>query len=595
METQNKSKLLLFILIIAAAIRLWKLGTIPSPLTPDEASLGYNAYSILKTGQDEYGQSLPIIFKSFGDYKPGLYVYLTVPFIALLGLNEFAVRLPSALAGVAAVWIIYLIVRELFKDKKLEIGGASPTACRPKLQRWRKAMTAARDWKLEILTAALLAVNPWHVHFSRGAWEVNVSLTLTLAGIYFFLRALKEVKLLYLSAISFALTLLTYQGAKLATIVVIFILVGIFWKEVKDWLASARPRLAGSIAIGIVISLPILISLFQGKTGRLEVFSVFSYPRPKEYLQTLLDQGGEKVGDLSYYLFHSESLNFLRGILGRWFNHFSGRFLFFEGDWQNPRHSAPNHGMLLLIDFLLLIVGFIELVRLRGKTSFFIFLWLILAPLPAILSRDQVHAVRSYNMVIPLIILSSIGAQRLIGSSFKVTGVGRKPPDGWFRFTPTAFILVLGLGFIYFMSFINFLDAYFVHLPIHNAEHWYYGYKQAVEVVTPIQGNYKKIIFQQSYDQPYIFFLFYQKYDPTKYQKQAKLIEGVVDVGLVEGLDNISFESFSWPHGTGEKGTLIVGDEVGIPPDFSKESYRLIKEIKYPDGFKTAFRILEVK
>jgi len=185
-----KIKFLIPILILAAALRLWGLATNPPHLAPDEAALGYNAYSILKTGKDEYGKVLPIIFKSFGDFKPGLYVYLTIPFVAAFGLNEFAVRLPSALAGVAAVWLLYSVLGLLFPGRR----GLSTTA------------------------AFLLAINPWHIHFSRGAWEANVSLTLTLAGIYFFLRSLREHKYLILSAVFFALTYITYQGAKLATL-----------------------------------------------------------------------------------------------------------------------------------------------------------------------------------------------------------------------------------------------------------------------------------------------------------------------------------------------------------------------------------------
>src|SRR3990172_7308426 len=110
---RTKNWVLLIILLMAAFLRLWNLGSIPPGLTPDEASLGYNAYSILKTGRDEYGELMPIVFKSFGDYKAGLYVYLTVPFVALLGLTEFAIRLPSAVAGVTAVWLVYKIVNEL--------------------------------------------------------------------------------------------------------------------------------------------------------------------------------------------------------------------------------------------------------------------------------------------------------------------------------------------------------------------------------------------------------------------------------------------------------------------------------------------------
>ena len=115
--------------------------------------------------------------------------------------------------------------------------------------------------------------------------------------------------------------------------------------------------------------------------------------------------------------------------------------------------------------------------------------------------------------------------------------------------------------------------------------------------------NYQKIVFQQSYNQPYIYFLFYgvdgssasQGYDPVRYQAQAKLTESGIDVGLVEKLDNISFSSFSWPYPTDQKGTLVIADSVGIPHDFKDDDYQFISEIKYPDDFMTAFRIVEVK
>jgi len=552
--------LLVIILAVSAVLRLWSLSTNPPHLTPDEAALGYNAYSILKTGRDEYGEILPIIFKSFGDFKPGLYVYLTVPFVALFGLSEFAVRLPSALAGVIAVWLLYLVVGELFKEKKLAIS----------------------HQPLAIIASFMLAISPWHIHFSRGAWEVNVSLTLTLAGVYFFLKALKKEKYLILSSLFFSSTLLAYQGAKLATTIVVAILATLYWKKI---FALNKKTLTASVALGLIVSLPIILSLFQGKTGRLEVFSVFSYPRPKEYLQNFLNQGDEKVGDLSYYLFHSESLNFTRGILGRWFNHFSGRFLFFQGDWQNPRHSAPNQGVLTHLDLILLVAGFIALIKFGARReSRFVWLWLILAPLPAVLSRDQVHAVRSYNLVIPLTILLSFGAVVILNKLNRFKWV---------------FVSVYILGYIYF------LDSLFVHLPVHDSKLWEYGYKQIVETVTPIQDNYETIKVQQSFAQPYIYFLFYgvdgssvsKGYGPAKYQKQANLIESEYgDVGQIERLDNIHFAPIDWSINRGESGTLFVADTIRIPPEDSSDEtlFKLIKEIKYLDG-STAFRILEVK
>ena len=113
--------------------------------------------------------------------------------------------------------------------------------------------------------------------------------------------------------------------------------------------------------------------------------------------------------------------------------------------------------------------------------------------------------------------------------------------------------------------------------------------------VDKIKGNYDHIIFQQSYSQPYIYFLFFTKYDPTIYQKNAKIDIKGSDVGLVQKLDNINFLEYSWPPPIGSGKTLVIGDEVVIPPFYSKKDFNLVSEIKYPDGVTTAFRILGTK
>jgi hypothetical protein len=153
------------------------------------------------------------------------------------------------------------------------------------------------------------------------------------------------------------------------------------------------------------------------------------------------------------------------------------------------------------------------------------------------------------------------------------------------------------IGLVYLASIIYFIDAYFIHLPAHNSQYWDYGYKQIVETITPIQKNYKFIKVQQSYAQPYIFFLFYQKYDPAKYQQKAVLVESPYgDVGQVYRLDNILFAPIDWSRNRGEHGVLFAADSMRIPPDDSKDQnlFRTISDIKYLDGH-TAFRVLEVK
>ncbi len=539
--------IILLILLAALFLRIYRIDSNPPGLTPDEASLGYNAYSILKTGKDEYGTFLPLIFKSFGDYKPGLYIYFTAPFVAVFGLNETSVRLPSVVAGTITVFLVYLVTKELFGKEKLSL-----------------------------IAMAVAAFNPWLIYFSRGAWEVNVALTLTLAGVYFFLKSLKNSKFIILSALFFALTLVDYQGAKLSTGIVIAILGILYWKQV---LKLPFKYLTTAFIVGLIISLPIILSLFSGQGGRLTVFSVFSYPRPDTYLQAFLKEANVQKGSIVYDLFYNEPLNFFRGIAGRFFNHFSGRFLFFEGDSSNPRHTPPYQGVLVIGDIIFLAMGTVALLKNKiTKETAFVLLWLLLAPLPAILSRDQVHAVRSFQLSIPLIIIIAFGINYLLQNFKKI------------------FVLIV-FG-VYAATYVYFLDSYFVHQPIHNSQFWQYGYKQMVEKITPIQKNYKEVIVQQSYDQPYIYFLFFQKYDPVKWQKQAYLKQdNGLDVGHIEKLDNICFCAIDWSRDRGDHGDLIVADTKVIPPLDSNDpkQFTLIDEIKYLNNKTTAWRILEIK
>src|SRR5258706_1583069 len=99
MKINKEILLLTIIFLLALFLRFYKLTEIPNGFNQDESSIGYNAYSILRTGKDEYGKSFPVYFKSFGDQKLPVYIYLTAATESIFGLNEFAVRFPSAALG----------------------------------------------------------------------------------------------------------------------------------------------------------------------------------------------------------------------------------------------------------------------------------------------------------------------------------------------------------------------------------------------------------------------------------------------------------------------------------------------------------------
>lgn len=546
---------LFIILVLAALLRFWALANNPPHLTSDEAAIGYNAYSILKTGRDEHGEFLPLIFKSFGDWKPGLYIYLTVPFVAILGLTELAVRLPGAISGIIAIWLSYLVIGKLFKQ------------------------SLGKDiYKLQLLGAFFLAVSPWHIHFSRGGWEVGVSLTLTLAGIYCFLRSLdkeNQRKFIFFafSVIFFVLTLWTYQGAKLATGIVVLGLLLFFW---KDLIRLPRRFLLKGIFVGVILSLPILLSFSQGKAGRLAVFNVFAYPRSEQAVEEILRQDGFDKSSPLFAIYHLENIYLAKGVIGRWVNHFSGRFLFFEGDWGSRRHNIPDGGMFLFLDAFLLILGFSALARFGfSKGTLFILFWLLFAPLPAALSRDSVHGVRSFNMVLPLVIFLSLGAYQFLNFS----------KNYWRK------IVVLGFALLYLGNYLYYLDQYWVHSPRRTSQHWQYGYKQVAQRIEQIRNEYEEIIVEQNYTQPYIFFLFSQKYPPEKYQAMANesyVASKTGDVGLITKLDNISFRAINWSADRLLSNKLFVIDDDGVTVPASDvgntQQFKYIERIPYLDG-----------
>lgn len=552
---KNYYRLIIFLVVVGAfLIRIVKLNSVPPSLNWDEASWGYNAYSILRTARDEYGKFLPLIFKAFGDYRSAIMVYLTVPSVAIFGLNEFAVRLPAAVFGAVSIYLAFLVVREIFSDFK------------------------DRDL-VAILVSFILAISPWNYLYSHSAWENNILMSFLFLGIYFFLRAFKMPKQILLSAVFFGLCFYVYNSAKLLIPLVILGLVYFY----RSRLAKQNTKyLVFSLAILSIMVLPVLkFIFFDGAGGRLKVMSLFSYSRPVQEAQQMAREAVTTTDSLIYKIFYSSPVYFTRGFLGRYLNHFSGRFLFFEGDWSNPRHSVPYAGVLNHLDLIFLILGIYFLITKKIKNQSLIWYFLLIAPLLAALSRDTVQATRSYLMVFPLSVITAFGMY------FIYNIIKNK------RFIIRFSIFVI-LSLAYLSSFVYFLDQYFIHAPLVSSAYWQYGYKQAAEFIKDKTADSTRIVFTQKYGQPYIFYLFYNQYEPREYQKQAFLLENPEgDVGRVEKIDNIDFREIYWPVDRQSKNTLFVGTPLELPlQDIDPNQAVVLKEIKFLNG-EVAFRIVE--
>lgn len=512
--------LIFFVSFLIRSIFIYK-----TPLLWDEAALGYNAYSILQTGRDEYGQLLPLIFKSFGDYKPGFYVYLCLPFVKLFGLNLFTVRLPSIILGSLLPVFLYLLIKKI-----------SP-----------------KSHKIAIIAALVTAFNPYNIHFSRGAWETNILTCELVLATYFFYSYLQKQKSKYLffSALILGLSLFTYQAGKMISLFLVIILFLINLKKInlkKIFFSFILPL--GILALPIAYGL-----LFNSNSNRLKVVSLFSYPRSETETQTIINE----TNQVDYNIFYSQPTFFVRNFLSRYFNHFSPKFLTFEGDWQNPRHSAPYIGVLLYPSLIFLFIGiFFALTHLKKQpiNQFFI-LWLLVSPIPAALTRDSIQSVRAMSFSVPLVYFISLGLFAFF-EKFK------------------SKLVLLAILVAYLASFIYYGDLYLNHMVKKAPYDFLFGYQQAVEFTLKNQDKYQNIVFSDYYGQPYIFYLFFSQYSPEIYQQKANLSGDSLDTGKVESLNNIQFKTPDFQVIKNTPGTLAI---------FSQEEiYR--QEINKKDEFK---------
>jgi 4-amino-4-deoxy-L-arabinose transferase-like glycosyltransferase len=345
--------LLCVILLLAATLRFWNLGK--TPLSPDwdEVALGYNAYSIMQTGRDEYGKFLPIVLRSFEDYKPALYAYLIIPFIKVFGLTIFAVRLPSAILGVATVGAVYYLVRELF----------------------RRSSPVNAD-SIALLSSFLLAISPWHIQFSRVAFETNVGLACNVLMILFLLKGLQKYGYLYLSVVFAALSIYTYQSEKVFTPLLFLTFIFIYWPHVKK---IAYRKVLLVLFIGLILTAPMLWETLSNKEALARARGVSIFSQKTELLKKDAERLIYDRQNRDYFglILDNRRLVYANTIVGNYISHFDPLWMFVKGDYEITRHHAPNMGLEYIVFLPCLLVGIYQLIfgHFDRKTKVAIILW----------------------------------------------------------------------------------------------------------------------------------------------------------------------------------------------------------------------------
>lgn len=555
---------LILVLLLAAILRLWNLNSFPAGFTPDEASFGYDAYSILKTGRDQWGESFPLTFRSFGDFKAPLYTYLTIPFVAIFGLNEFAVRVPNAILGTLAVLATYLLVAKLFSKG---ITGSTST-------------TSATS--LALLAALLLAISPWHISLSRGAFEANLTTFLMPLGVYAFLRGLNSQRWMVVSAFAFGLNLFSYHSARIITPLIIVVLLILSKKHQYSNLKTLmiyiiKVKLGFLLIFGLFLFISVL-SLATGSGARGADVGIFN---PTGGWGALADRRYEAVQsglpDVVSRLFSNKIVYTGSEFVKSYVSYLSPTFFFTQGAGEATYGMIPGHGVLYLFELPFVFAAIWMAVKKPSAAILFVIAWILFSPIPAALTKGPGFAANRAAVMMPAVqILSAYGALLLL-EKFK----SRKMWLGLYG----------GLGVL---GVLFFIEAYFFHGPRVNAPSMSYGWREAMGEIREIGDKYEEIVVSRALSEPHIFVAFYKKWDPVDYQKESqdwrryqeqKLL--FVDQLGEWRLGKYTFRDIKFDDDSSLDGKLLIGRAKDFP-----ENVVFDKRVLYPDG-KQAILIVD--
>lgn len=472
MKATINTILLFCILTLAVLLRFIQIHTVPPSLSHDEVAIGYNAYSILKTGKDEYGTTFPILFRSFDDYKlPGM-VYASVPSIALLGLNEIGVRFPSALFGSLAVLIFYGLCLELFEKKKISL--------------------AKTNISIALIPTFLFAISPWHINFSRQSFESNGALFFLMLGVYGLVRHKEKSMCLILASISFVVSLYFYYSVRLIIpFILLTYLISHYTLIKTNWRITSI-----ALILGIILIFPLLReSLSSGGLARIQIVSVSNdknyIERQRIYSEILAKNPNNVLVKIRY---NRRTALFLTS-LENYGKNLSFEHIFIKG--------TGSFGLQHLVEIPFLYLGIYMLFKMKNKEKWLYITWLLTAPLPGALSLDQPNALRTLPNAPMFSLLSGIGILSTV-SDYK---------SKFARYALTGALCIL-----FSVSLYKFTMKYFIEYPSKNSLAFGDGYKQMISYVLAHQSEYQSIYISGYYWRPYIFSLFWSAYDPSSYQ-----------------------------------------------------------------------------
>lgn len=521
------------VLLLAFILRFYRLADVPAGMTWDEAAIGYNGYAVVHTRHDEWLERLPISFRSFGDYKAPFAIYLIGVITSIFGLNLLVLRLPFAFSGVLAVLGMIKLTKVLLSSHATKL-------------------IKKDNLNIELLSLSsgfLMAITPWHIHFSRLGFESGLSLTFILWGFYYlamFLNNNKCVKSMHsfrqmvIAVILFACSMYTYHSSKFFLPIIGFAFLAVHNRLLKK--RRLEVIVAGLFFVALLM--PMIYDSIYG--------------------------GGLTRSDTLIFSQTDSIVTSIKLILNSFVAHLSPDFLL--GGWTDTlRHGTAAHGVFLESVFVLIVVGLLKMlfdIFFKKCSRNWLKLaagWIFVGLIPAAIGDHYPQANRALLALPGFIWLAIIGIQ----SFNKMLQKFSNNNNFVLRLGQIFFVLVLlvNLGF--------YLKHYYSVYVYESADAFNEGYipvmKLAHQYELGVNGypEVDQILFSNKYSQPYIFALFVRKTNPIWYQGGSLIKYKFVDEVKPSDLE--------------QPNTLIVATK--YDPLFSKKANHEIisqsKEIRF--------------
>lgn len=333
----------LLIIVVGLVAIFFQYTTIPGSLAYDEVAFAQLALSL---GKIPY-----IVYSPLATGHATMYFYILLASLKIFGISTFALRLPSAVFGIAGIILFYFIMSTVFKKNALVI----------------------------IFTSLLFATSRWYINFARFSFESTFLLFLELSALFFLLLYLRKHKGWFLIGVGIFSGLATqsYYPGKIFFLIPLFV---VSMEIILEWKKSKK------------ISFTILKPLF--------VFGFFTFLFAAPLLIYHISYPDIRIDQqlflLNQHLDFGTKINMLTENIGKialMFNVY--------GD-ANGRHNYPGKPALNLISGILFLCGFLIAIRKSKHTIPQIFLlYFVVSLIPSIFTypSENPHFLRTFTVL----------------------------------------------------------------------------------------------------------------------------------------------------------------------------------------------------